>query len=195
LSIDVLALISHFRPFEDRESEDAWFKTLVPWIGPEAYLNIVYKPAPHAILCDVARKLAFPSVLSDFLGHQNGVKLLSGSLNLCGVVEPGRLLNRESSFTLPPFDIDQENESWPLSRERLLVVGGYRFDGSRACIDRSDGRVHIFRRKQQTPFTSWPTFERWLLGEIVRLQSLFDDEGRRIAPESETGPFPYEEAN
>src|SRR6202011_1420836 len=112
----------------------------------------------------VSEKLVFPPAVVDFLGHQNGAMLFSGSLNLYGVVEPGRLLNREDRFSLPPFNIERENAAWPFHRDRLLVVGGYRYDGSRACIDRADTRVHVFRKGERIPSVSWPSLENWLMG-------------------------------
>src|ERR1035438_1486078 len=130
MSIDLLSLVSHFRPFDDREDANASFRTRVPWLAPEAYLNIVYRPVPLKLLTDVAEKWSFPPPVVDFLSHQNGAMLFSGSLNLYGVVEPDRLLTRQDGFSLPPFNIEPENQSWSFHRDRLLVVGGYKFDSS-----------------------------------------------------------------
>ena len=88
MSVDLLSLISEFRPFDDRENANAYFKTSVPWVAPEAYLNIVYKPAPEKLLSEVAERLSVPSVVVDFLRRQNGALLFSSSLNMYGVVEP-----------------------------------------------------------------------------------------------------------
>lgn len=190
MSIDLLSLISHFRPFDDRENANASFRTRVPWEAAEAYLNIVYRPAPAKLLSDIAERLPLPPVVVSFLKHQNGAMLFSGSLNLYGVVEPGRLLNREDRFSLPPFNIESENRSWSFHPDRLLVVGGYKFDGSRACIDRSDGLIHVFKKGEKVPCVSWPSLDLWVTGEVARLRLSFDNEGRRTAPESETGPVP-----
>jgi len=46
MSIDLLNLISDFLPLDDRENSIASLRTLVPWVAPEAFLNIIYKPAP-----------------------------------------------------------------------------------------------------------------------------------------------------
>jgi hypothetical protein len=188
MSIDLLGLASQFRPLGDCESQVAWFKTLVPWVGPQAYLNIVYKPAQPDLLSKAACRLRFPPAVVDFLTQHNGAMLFSGALNLYGVVAPGRLLNREDRFLLPPFNIEWENSSWSLDPDRLLVVGGYKFDGSRVCIDRSDGTIYVFTKKQQIATASWSTFGRWLDDEIVRLLPAFASDGRMIAPGSETGP-------
>jgi len=188
MSVDLLSLISNFRQFDDQENANAFFRTRVPWVASEAYLNIIYKPAPTKVLSVVAEMWSFPAVVVDFLRHQNGAMLFSGSLNLYGVVEPGRLLNRKDRFSLPPFDIERENKSWLFHPDRLLVVGGYSFDGSRACIDRSDGQIHVFPKRQRIPAVSWGGFDSWLVGEIARLSLLFDADGKRIRPESETKP-------
>jgi hypothetical protein len=188
MSVDLLSLISDFRPFDDRENANAYFKTRVPSVAPEAYLSIVYKPAPAKLLSGVAERWSFPSVVVDFLSRQNGAILFSGSLNMYGVVEPRRRLNREDRFSLPPFNIERENKSWSFHPDRLLVVGGYRFDGSRACIDRSDGQIHVFQKGQRIPAFSWASFDSWLVVEIARLRLLFDDDGKRTGRDSETGP-------
>jgi hypothetical protein len=188
MSTDLLNLISQFRPFDDRETTEAYYRTRVPWVAPEAYLNLVYKSAPSGVLAEVATKWRFPSSLVKLLEQHNGAMLFSGALNLYGVVSPGRFLNREDSLSLPPFNIEWENKSWSLHPERLLVVGGYTLDGSRVCVDRSDGKAHVFQRSQRAPMASWPSLESWILDEVARLRLLFDDEGKRVGPEAETGP-------
>src|ERR1035438_7280015 len=111
MSVDLLSLISTFHPLDDRESSVASFRTLVPWVGPEAYLNTVYRPAPGRWLFRVAEKLRFPPAVIDFLQRQNRAMLFSGSLSLYGVVEPDQLLNRQDRFSLPPVNIEPENGS------------------------------------------------------------------------------------
>jgi hypothetical protein len=188
MSIDLPALVSQFKPFHDNETEHAWFKTLVPWIAPEAYLNIIYKPAVPTVLKSVGEKWRFPAPVIDLLNTHNGALLFSSALNVYGVIAPPKLLNRQDTFLCSPFDIERENEFWPLDRNRLLVIGGYRL-GYRVCVDRNNCRVYAFNKKEpQLPVASWGTIENWLNSEILRLATLFDNEGRRIGPESETGP-------
>jgi hypothetical protein len=188
MGIDLLSMTSRFRPYNDKDNANASFRTLVPWVAPEAYLNIIYKPAPPAFLSTVAAKWSFPPAVVDFFSKQNGANLFSGALSLYGVVEPGRLLNRRDPFSLPPFNIEDENSSWKFDRDRLLVLGGYSFDGSTACVDRADGQIHVYRQRQKTPTVSWSSLSAWLTSEVARLGSLFDDEGRMTGLESETGP-------
>jgi hypothetical protein len=42
---DLLSALAKFEPVNDRENDVAFFRTHVLWIAPEAYLNIIYKPA------------------------------------------------------------------------------------------------------------------------------------------------------
>jgi hypothetical protein len=188
MSINLPTLLERFRAFNDFENEVASYRTLVPWVGPEAYLNIIFRGASAQLLSDFAGNLCLPVPIIAFLAQHNGAKLFSGSLNLYGVVEPGRLLNRRDSFSLPPYNIDGANRSWSVDPQRLLVIGGYQFDGSQVCIDRTSGQILFFKKKRATPDHSWTTLESWLQEEISRLCSLFDSDGRRLCPASETVP-------
>ena len=60
-------MLAKFEPASDFDNDVASFKTLVPWIGPEAYFNIIFYPAPERLLSEVANKLMFPPVLTDLL--------------------------------------------------------------------------------------------------------------------------------
>ena len=71
-------MLSRYAPFDDRESEVAWFKTRIPWLAPEAYLNIVYKPADPTLLRGVSERWDFPEELTEFLLRQNGAHLFGG---------------------------------------------------------------------------------------------------------------------
>jgi hypothetical protein len=188
MSIDLQSLLGRFRVFKDLDNDIAFYRTLVPWVGPEAYLNIIYRAAPAQLLSAAAAKLRFPVPVFEFLSQYNGAKLFSGALNLHGVVEPGRLLNRSDSFSLPPYNIEGANRSWSVDPQRLLVIGVYQFDGSQVCIDRSSGRIFLFKKKPTTAGASWTNFESWFREEISRLCSLFDRDGRRLCPESATIP-------
>jgi hypothetical protein len=180
MRIDILGLISHFQALDDCENSNASYRTRVPWVRPEAYLNIVFKPAPSELLSEVAEQLRFPPAETELLRIQNGAILFSGALSLYGVVERGRLLNRTESMSLPPFNIEKENAAWHFHRERLLVVGRYRIDGSRACLDRIDGKLHVFEKAARIPRTTWPSLEAWIISEISRFSLLFDPDGRTL---------------
>ena len=134
MSLDLRSMIAKFEPLGDFDNDVASFKTLVPWIGSEAYLNIIFRPAPEPLLSTLAKKLRFPPVFTGLLRTSNGAHLFSAALSLYGVVETAHLLDRRKSFSLPPFNIEEANAHWRFTPERILAIGGYRFDGSEVCI-------------------------------------------------------------
>lgn len=193
MALGILHLLSEFEDVNDRESETAFFRTHVPWIGPQAYLNIIFKPAPEAVLAEAARRVRMPASLIEFLRRQNGAILFSGALSVCGVHRHGQLLNRQEAFSRMPFNIEDENDDWPPDdSERFLALGGYGFDGSSVCIDRSDSCIYFFQRGERgllpTPSLKWPSLEDWVTSEIARLSMLFDERGKRLVNESQTLP-------
>lgn len=190
---DLFGAISKFRPVEDRESDVAFYRTHVPWEGSEAYLNIVFKPATFGILSSVDADLRIPPPYREFLRRYNGAILLSGAINLYGVVREGQLLNRRDSFSLPPFNILQGNLGLRhLDRDRFLRFGSYGFDGSLLCIDRRDHHIEVLRKGESMPYHIWGNLDEWLEIEVRRVSELFDPSGRALADKSETLPPPME---
>jgi hypothetical protein len=131
-------------------------------------------------------------VFAEFLRVQNGAILFSGSLSIYGVLEPGQRISREPMLR-PPFNIEDENASWPPHEpDRLLAIGGYGFDGSSICIDRRDFGIALFQRGEallrREPTLSWDSLDQWLRSEISRLSNLFDTSGRMLVEESQTVP-------
>lgn len=101
--ISLLRALSGFKGFTDRESETAFFMAHVPWVAPEAYFHIIYKPAPSATLRDLSSRLRMPKSVVDFLATQNGANLFSGTLSISGVHAPGQLLNRRNPLVGLPY--------------------------------------------------------------------------------------------
>ena len=193
MTIEVLRLLSTFENLNDRESESAFFCTHVPQAGSLAYLNIVFKPAETDVLRRVAVQLQMPAALAEFLNVQNGAILFSGALSIYGVHRSGQLLNRGDPFFDLPFNIEEENRNWPPpDSTRFLAIGGYSFDGSIVCIDRTDSSLSLFGRGQRgllpTPLFNWPSLQAWLTTEITRLSVFFDRRGTRLVDESLTVP-------
>jgi hypothetical protein len=93
MTTNLLDLVSKFRDVNNRESEGAFFRTHAPWVGPEAYLNIIFKPAPKDVLADAGSRLNIPFAFTKFLAKQNGAILFSGVLSIYGTHWPGQLLN------------------------------------------------------------------------------------------------------
>ena len=171
-----------------REGLHGSFLTPMPWSGPAAHLHIVFKPAPEKALRDASTRLRFPNDLQQLLAAHNGAVLFRGDLAVYGVHEEGQLLNRTDPFARLPFNIEWENDSWWLDRDRLLVVGGYRFDGSRACIDRETSRITVFPRNGDEPLVVFRNLDDWLGKEISRYQQLYSVEGQLLGDADETGP-------
>ena len=189
--MDLLPMLSKFEPANDRESETALFRTHVPWVAPEAYLNIVYKPADKNTLTAVAAKLDIPEPWVQFLARNNGACLFSVHLYIDGVVREGTLLNRRDHWSLPPTNIEEANVTAnPLDLTRYLIIGSYGYDGSHVCIDRDDDSVHVFHRGQPKAYASWPKPEQWLRDEVRRLSDLFDPKGKLLVDSSMTLPEP-----
>lgn len=187
--VDLAEVIGKFEAVDNRENDVACFCTRVPWVAPEAYLNIIFKPAPRDVLADVGARMRIPPPVMELLARYNGAKLFSDLLSLYGVVGQGQTLNRSDPFSLPPFDIELENQSWPPpDRNRYLNIGGYGFDGSEACIDRRSLQIVVFQRRAKEPYCSWPTLDDWLNTEIERLSELFDPSGKLLVDESRTLP-------
>jgi hypothetical protein len=187
--IDLPSLITKFHAVNDRESEVAFFHTHVPWVAPEAYLNIIFKPVLPDVLSGVGEQMKIPMPVLQLLARHNGANLFSGSLSLYGVVRKGQLLHRSDSFSIPPFNIELENRNWPPpDRDKFLKIGGYGFDGSGVCIDRDSLGVFVFRRREKEPCSSWPTLDVWLNSEVRRLSVLFDAFGKRLVEERQTLP-------
>jgi hypothetical protein len=193
MTIRLLDLLSQFREANDHESENAYFRTRVPWVAPLAYLNIVYKPAPQEVLNDAIRRLSIPRVFSEFLAVQNGAILFSGALSIYGAVRPSQLLNRSDPFSLPPFSLDDHNEVSSLPHaDSFFTIGRYGFDGTRVCIHRGPLGVHLFEKggteltAMETP--TWKGLDEWLTSEVSRLSVLFDSDGHRLVNELETLP-------
>jgi len=193
MGIDVLSLVSHFDKAGDRETSTAVFRTRVQWVGPSAYLHVVFKAASADLLSHAAAKLKMPISCVDFLRTQNGAVLFSGALSIYGIHSRGQLLNRQDPDFALPFNIEDENQNWPPpDRALYLSIGGYSFDGSRVCINRHDGKVYLFEREIQTllrsPSHSWESLDQWITSEVIRLTALFDCRGKRLVDESQTLP-------
>ncbi|HKD11717.1 MAG TPA: hypothetical protein VKE50_06560, partial [Thermoanaerobaculia bacterium] len=124
-----------------------------------------------------AEELRFTRSAKDVLARHNGAKLFGGAMSLYGVAR--NHLNRRDSFSLPPFNIEHENEGWSHEKARFLVVGGYSATGLRVCVDRSTDEATAFSRDGATAVARWGNISDWLRDEIARLWLLFEVDGRR----------------
>jgi hypothetical protein len=107
----LLQLLSKFENVNDRENNVAYYRTHVPWEAPEAYLNIVYKPADEKTLNSVSAQLQIPGLWVRLLAQTNGAILFSAYLYIFGVVEEGTLLDRSDPVPAPS-NKHRDPESW-----------------------------------------------------------------------------------
>jgi hypothetical protein len=181
----ILEQLTKFRRNEDVESRTAFFRTLVPWVAPKAYLNIVFKPC---LEIHESSKRKFPEGFLEFLRFQNGAILFSGTLAIYGFVKPGTLLERGDIFSRLPFDVEDVNAQVPTRhREKFFAFARYGYDGTLACIACETGKVALFCGDKCLP-NSWQSLDDWLTSEINRLSFLFDTSGRMLANKSDTLP-------
>ena len=190
--------LNRFASRNDVESEAAFFKTHVPWVAPEAYLNILFKPLPLNEIQEFARRLLAPKSLTSLYDQCNGAILLSGALSVYGVLPPGRLLHRTNIFLRAPFNIESENENWKPEDGRYFLIAGYGYDGSAVCIHRDTGEARLFRRsnvgKLIKTSVAWNSLDTWISSETERLAALFDFDGRLMVDKRYTVPTSNNEA-
>lgn len=174
---------------QEKESNAACFYNFSPWIAPQAYLHIVFKPADRVTLREISRIIKLPQSWQDTLAVQNGAILYSDAISIYGVRSPTALLNRRDAFELPPCSIVDENRSWPVNPiERFVTIGGYSYDGTRAVLDRDNGSVLAILRKSERVLCRWPDPDTWINEELTRLSILFDREGKILVSREQTLP-------
>jgi hypothetical protein len=183
MSIDLLGLLGRFEDASNHETEDAYFRTHVPGVGPSAYLNIVYKAPARALLEEVEREIQFPAPLLEFYRAWNGARLFVGALSVYGCLPAGQQLERTDAFKLLPFDVRQVNREFARQTmdRNLVCIGSYSYDRSIVCMRRESQSVvcyvgNAFSKMRQ----EWKSLEHWLTGEVSRLSLLFDAAGNRL---------------
>jgi hypothetical protein len=187
MSVNLLNALSKSRAYDDLESPVAYFRTKLPWIGPDAYLHIIYKPASQAAIRDNFH-LKIPWPLAEFLQDYNGARLFSGAINIYGVHRRGQLLNRTDFRMMLPYNLELENRNAPApDPQQFLVIGGY-FDSSRVCISRKDHRIVVFRESENAAYCCWENLGEWITTEIERLSILFTPDGKLLTDRATTLP-------
>jgi hypothetical protein len=168
------------------ETPNASFLTNLPWIGPAAYLNVIYKPASPTIVNSVAEELHFPPSLVQFYRLYNGACLFLDGLRIYGCLEPNLVIDRTSPLTLPPFDIRAVNREFRGQRGfvGLICIGSYGYDRSMVCMDREKQTIVCFKGTNllETRKT-WQSLEEWMRDELERLVWMFTPDGKRLVEE------------
>lgn len=176
--VSILELISRFDSVSDRETDDAVFRTHIPWVAPQAYLHIVYKPLPTGALLRAPLDFSLPPPLLQQFGACNGARLFMHSLVQYGVWPAGFLLS-DGDFTTPTISIADAN----LEGDRTcgIAVGLYGQDGARVYVDPITGANPSCWMDGRKTY-SWRSLDDWLVSECERMSASFDSSGN-LKPE------------
>jgi hypothetical protein len=191
MNIDFLELLNKFNPIDDVETEQAIYKTRVPSVAPEAYLTVIFKPAPAAVRHEAERRLCFPAPLVNFYSQWNGAHLFINGIHIYGCVPQGQLLNRRVSLSLPPFNIETVNREFAkvLDGRNLVCIGSYGYDTSLVCMDRHSLEIDCFKGKDITVKRRvWTGLEQWITSEVHRIATFFDDFGNCLVDQQRLLP-------
>ena len=183
--LDLRGLLRQFRDLENVETPQAFFCTKVPAVGPQAYLNIIYKPAADEVRDEITTELRLPPCIETFLRVYNGARLFLDDLSIYGCLPQTHSLNRADPLAIPPFGIREANSEF---RKQLapdeILVGSYGYDRSLVYVNRWSRRVICGEGKNlRKSRGEWESFEAWLNAEVLRLATLFDASGNRTVGE------------
>lgn len=196
MTVDLLQLVSRFQNVEDFETSEAYLRTRVRHVAPEAYLHTIYKPAAPHLVHEVSEHLQLPASVRRFYAKWNGAHLFASALAIFGCRPAGALLNRSDWVHPPPFDLRDANdeEALILSKADAVAVGFYRYDGSLACVHRqSEEVVYLSGEERHASGLRWKSIDHWITAEIERMSFLFNEQGRLLVPKEHQIPEPPRE--
>ncbi len=187
MAVDLLRLLAKFKAINDCEFETITYKTHVPSVAPQAYLNVIFKPAPQALREARVRQLRMPGALAEFYAAYNGAGLFVATIRIFGLLPDTYRIERTDWFRkrIPHDILDVHREcSRHLEVRDQLCFADYSYDKSAVCIERGSGQITCyfgedFARIRQT----WPSFEEWITSEIARLSFCHDERGNRLVAE------------
>jgi hypothetical protein len=191
MSVDFLELLNRFSIQDDVETEHAFYRTRVPSVAPEAYLNVIFKAALQEVRQEIATILLLPPSLVSFYSQWNGAHLFINCLHIYGCVPQGQLLNRTARFSLPPFSIETANNGLArkLEAQNLVCLGSYGYDRSLVCVDRRSLETVCFKGNDFTVKRRvWEGVEQWVVSEIQRIGAFFDYAGNCLVDERQLLP-------
>jgi hypothetical protein len=153
----------------------------VPSIAPNAWLHTQYGALNLEQISKLQDELGItiPDVYQEFLMASNGLNLFSDSLRLMGLRFS---YSRTGDDARQPYDIVALNEDRPDGAPKeWFYFGSYDWDGSRVFFDLSRGQdskqVYYCERRTTKILNHWPDFNKWLIDEIDRLSTFFDNNG------------------
>lgn len=159
-----------------------------PFVGPDAWIHLVYPPLGHAQIDKLEDELTvrIPDPYRELLGIMNGCSLFLDSLSLDG----HRTSHSRAADAVPePYDILTVNrdERVHCAGSELFFIGGYSFDGSLLFLAPT-GEVCRCSRDDVYPHNTWPDIWSMLNNEALRLLSLFEVHEYRIPSLLSTTP-------
>lgn len=165
----------------------------VPYLGPLAYLHIVFPPLDGSGIAKLAKILnrPVPDPYQQLLLVTNGLYLFSGALSLYGLrTDYSRRLSIVEPFHLADPNVSERPKA---AKPSWFIFGFYKSDGSSAYMDPMTGHVYRANRDMTEPhLNDWASLDTFLESEIKRLRTHFDDRGHRLDPSRSTAP---EQAN
>ena len=151
-----------------------------PYIGSQAWLNSMYETLSEydvvAMEKSMGRKI--PAQYREFLLNcSNGLNIMNTTLCLFG---HRKITGRDITASRQPFDLVTLNryksERPQNATSDLFFIGGYDWDGSQIYLT-DNGKVHFCSPNDCTSLKSWNSLDDFLKSEILRIYSLFDDNG------------------
>lgn len=158
-------------------------------IGSEAWLHAIFKPITEKEILEINDKLdsEMPKVYENFLKVCNGFSIYGTTLSLYGY----RYNNiRDLENIWQPFDIiNANNKEKPIdAKNNHFFFGSYNWDGSKLYIDTNTLKIYRCLRESIKPLNEWADLADMLIGEINRLEKLFDRNGVELNIKKETIP-------
>lgn len=155
----------------------------LPQVGPLAYLHTIFAPLEEEELALLQEWLGrpVPAAVADFYRCANGFRAFSGAFGMYGMIR-ARTQPRRQRADLLPFDILVPNghERPPGLAPDKIVIGSYSFDGSNVYVG-ANGEIGVCKRERgAVELRRWDSFADWLNTESVRIEKLFDEQGRLL---------------
>lgn len=188
---EALAILEKWQKPTDRTlSNGTKLICRVPHIASEAWFHELYVGLERHVLEDYESKFPFryPEPFRGFLEIHNGLNAFSDSLRVFGYRFS---YDRVGDKAIQPYDLMSANSPRPPHvPDSWLFFGGYRWDGSRVFFDMADKSERIYRVKkgETNILNGWESFEMWFSSEVMRLSTLYDQNGVKYDSHQPTVP-------
>lgn len=161
-----------------------------PHVGSEAWLHELFKPLSKDDCNEIESELKtkLPREYKDYLTSEyNGLRIFVTTFSLYGLKKQ---LGRSVETAAQPFSILTSNtiEKPKNAQDNFFFIGGYGKDSSKLYIDKETDKVHYCKRNDATSLLEWNSFNEMMSSELIRIFSLFDEEGKKKNEEVATIP-------